>query len=253
MRFYLDKTEERVQTCAQLVSNARAIGALTGAGISTSAGIPYFRGPQGLYVTRKYDPEKVFDIQYFLKDLKPFFDFARDFIGLEEKIQPTVAHRLLAQLESRGKLAGLVTQNIDSLHQKACSKKVYEMHGSFWKNFCLGCGKGYSYQQMKGKLFEEDVPRCSCGGVIKPDVVFFGENVKYWHEASVLAGQVELFFVIGTSCVVQPAAMIPEMTGADIVVINMDPVELRSSNVVLTVQEDIDGFLEKVAQVLNGK
>ena len=106
-------------TCAQLIREARTIGVLTGAGISTAAGIPDFRGPQGLYVTRQYDPDTVFDIGRFLEDPKPFYRFARDLLQLEEKIEPTAAHRFLSRLEAAGQLKGIVTQNIDALHQRA--------------------------------------------------------------------------------------------------------------------------------------
>ena len=223
------------------------MAALTGAGISTGAGIPDFRGPQGLYVTRRYDPDKVFDIDYFHKDPAPFFQFARDFLLLEEKIKPTVAHRFLSDLEKQGKLKGVVTQNIDSLHQMAGSKNVYEMHGSFWKSRCLKCDKGFSFTQMRQKLAREGIPSCVCGGVIKPDVVFFGENVKYLAESEDLAAAADLFFVIGTSCVVYPAAMIPQYAKGKIVVVNQSPIQIDFGNVVLTVQEDIDAFFTRVA------
>ena len=240
--------DRAVSECVQLIRSAKTIAALTGAGISTSAGIPDFRGPKGLYVTRRYDPDTVFDINYFHKDPEPFFQFAKDFLLLEEKITPTFAHQFLSDLEKQGRLKGVVTQNIDSLHQMAGSKKVYEMHGSFWVSRCLKCGKEFSFAQMKEKLGREDIPHCSCGGVIKPDVVFFGENVKYLAESEDLASRADLFFVIGTSCVVYPAAMVPQYTQGKIIVVNQAPVDLP--NVVLTVREDIDAFFEKVAREL---
>lgn len=235
-----------VSQCVRLIQEAKTIAALTGAGISTKAGIPDFRGPKGLYVTRRYDPDTVFDIDYFRKDPAPFFQFAHDFLLLEERIKPTFAHRFLSDLEKTGKCKGVVTQNIDSLHQMAGSQNVYEIHGSFWTSHCLKCGKEFSFAQMKKKLVREDIPHCSCGGVIKPDVVFFGENVKCLAESEHLAARVDLFFVIGTSCVVYPAAMIPQYARGKIVVVNQTPVELP--NVVLTVKEDIDEFFTKVAE-----
>ncbi|MBI5150206.1 MAG: Sir2 family NAD-dependent protein deacetylase [Candidatus Omnitrophica bacterium] len=237
-----------VSHCVRLIQEAKTIAALTGAGISTKAGIPDFRGPKGLYVTRRYDPDTVFDIDCFHQDPAPFFQFARDFILLEEKIRPTTAHQFLSDLEKQGKLKGVITQNIDSLHQMAGSKKVYEMHGSFWVSRCLKCGKEFSFTQMKEKIVREDIPHCPCGGVIKPDVVFFGENVKYLAESEDLAARADLFFVIGTSCVVYPAAMIPQYARGKIVVVNQTPVDLP--NVVLTVSEDIDTFFTKVAKGL---
>jgi NAD-dependent deacetylase len=237
-----------VSQCVRLIREAKTIAALTGAGISTKAGIPDFRGPQGLYVTRRYDPDKVFDIDFFHKDPSPFYQFARDFILLETKIKPTFAHQFLSDLEKAGKCKGVITQNIDSLHQMAGSKNVYEMHGSFWVSRCLKCGKEFSFAQMKQKLASEEIPHCACGGVIKPDVVFFGENVKYLAESEHLASRADLFFVIGTSCVVYPAAMIPQYAQDKIVVVNHAPVELPLNNVVLTVREDIDAFFTKVAE-----
>jgi NAD-dependent deacetylase len=242
--------ENQVQECARLIQDSKSIAALTGAGISTSAGIPDFRGPKGLYVTRQYDPEKVFDIGYFYKDPEPFYEFARDFIGLEEKIQPTISHHFLSALEQQGKLKGIITQNIDCLHQRAGSENVFEMHGSIAKSYCLQCQNEFSYEQMKQRLKEEDVAHCTCGGVIKPDIVFFGENVKYLSESEDLASKVDLFFVIGTSCVVYPAAMIPDYVNGKIVIVNMDEVGLNSTNVVLKVEDDIDQFFSKVEQQL---
>lgn len=242
--------DNSVSQCVRLIQDAKIIAALTGAGISTKAGIPDFRGPQGLYVTRRYDPDTVFDINYFYNDPKPFYEFARDFLLLEEKIGPTFAHKFLSDLEKTGKLKGVVTQNIDSLHQMAGSQKVYEMHGSFSLSHCLKCRKEFSFTQMKEKLAEEDIPRCACGGVLKPDIVFFGENVKCLAESEDLAARADLFFVIGTSCVVYPAAMIPQYVQGKIVVVNQDPVSLDAGSVVLTAREDIDAFFARVAEQL---
>ena len=232
--------------CAELIRNAKTITVLTGAGISTSAGIPDFRGPNGLYITKRYDSEKIFDIHCFTRDPKPFFEFARDFIKLEEEIQPTKAHFFLSELQKTQKLKGIITQNIDSLHQRAGSESVLEVHGSFWTSYCRDCGQKFNLEEMKGKIYHEEIPRCVCGGVIKPDIVFFGENVKDLEKAFGWAAAADLFFVIGTSCVVYPAAMVPTMTQGNIVVINMTKVDLHLPNVVLKVQEDIDGFFEKV-------
>lgn len=244
--------DDQAQHCARLIKEARSIAVLTGAGISTGAGITDFRGPKGLYVTRRYDPEKVFDINYFLHDPKPFFDFARDFIGLEEKIKPTFAHQFLARLEQSGKNIGVITQNIDDLHQRAGSKNVLELHGSFLKSFCLSCSKEFSFEDLRSKILSEDVPRCSCKGVIKPDIVFFGENVKHLDEAYDLTGRADLFLVIGTSGVVYPATSIPDAASGKIVIVNMQKVQLNSFNVVLSVQEEMDSFFRKVEKFLKG-
>lgn len=244
------KTKDDISECARLIHEAQSIAVLTGAGISTNAGVPDFRGPQGLYVTKRYDADKIFDIRHFCKDQTAFYEFVRDFIDLEEKIQPTFAHRFLADLEARGKLKGIVTQNIDTLHQRAGSKNVYEMHGSIWKSFCMDCRREFSYEEMKIRVRNEATPRCPCKGIIKPDIVFFGENVKAYAESAALAQAADLFFVIGSSCVVHPAATIPTLTQGQIVVVNKDVVDLSTSNVVLSVQDDIDSFFAKVAQAM---
>ena len=241
-----------VQTCVRLIKEAKSIGALTGAGISTNAGVPDFRGPQGLYVTKRYDADKIFDIDHFEEDPAAFYEFARDFLSLEAKLQPTFAHTFLAQLESSGKLKGLVTQNIDALHHKAGSQNVLEMHGSFWKSHCRRCRKEFAYTEIKTMLNGNiaKFAACSCGGVIKPDIVFFGENVKYLDEAYALASRSDLFFVIGTSCVVYPAAMLPSLVPGKIVIVNKGKVHLNLPNVVLEIQDDIDGFFKEVAESL---
>ena len=238
------------EQCARLIREARRIGALTGAGISTNAGIPDFRGPKGLYVTRKYDPDKVFDIFHFLQDPAPFYEFARDFLGLTDTLKPTTAHYFLAKLEEKGKLSGIVTQNIDALHHQAGSRVVYEMHGSFLTSYCLDCRRKYTVEELASMLRNPGVPHCSCGGLIKPDIVFFGENVKYLDDSSRLAESCDLFLVIGSSCVVYPAAMIPTLCRGKIVVINHGPVHL-DANVTLQVSRDADEFLGEVDGLLN--
>jgi len=240
--------EEKARRCAELIERSRFIVALSGAGISTNAGIPDFRGPHGIYTTGKYEAEKVFDIDYFLRDARPFYNFARDFVKMMRKIKPTFTHYFLAELEKRGKLKGIITQNIDILHQKAGSRKVLELHGSFWKSYCLKCKKEFSYQEMQNKIFEKDVPRCLCGGMIKPDIVFFGEPVKHLDEAKELAFRSDLLFVIGSSLLVYPAAMIPDVAGGRVIVVNKEEVNIPSDKVTLFAKEDIDEFFRNVAQ-----
>jgi NAD-dependent deacetylase len=238
------------QTVLGMIQRARHIAALTGAGISTAAGIPDFRGPRGLYVTRQYDPEKTFDINYFDRDPSYFFAFARDFVQLVERVQPTFTHRFLAVLEERGKLDAVITQNIDGLHQKAGSKRVIEVHGSVRNGHCRTCGRAYAYEELKAKVLSEDIVYCdSCGGIVKPDIVFFGEAVQGMGEASNVAGRADLFFVIGSSLTVHPAASLPEYAGGQVVVVNQGPVESASPEW-LWVNEAADGFFARVASAL---
>ncbi|MCD6232132.1 Sir2 family NAD-dependent protein deacetylase [Candidatus Aerophobetes bacterium] len=242
--------QDKVEECARLIKKSGFIVVLTGAGISTNAGIPDFRGPEGIYTTRKYDPQKTFDINYFLYDAKPFFDFARDFVKNLKKINPTFTHYFLAELEKQGKVQGIITQNIDALHQKAGSKKVIELHGSFWKSYCLKCGKEFSYEQMQKKIFKEEVPKCICGGTIKPDIVFFGEKVKLLDKAQKLAYESDLFFIIGSSLAVYPAAILPELVNGKIIVVNRGEVNISSGKVNLFCNENADDFFKEVSKFL---
>ncbi len=130
--------------CAEMLMGSGNVVALTGAGISTAAGIPDFRGPHGLYVTRQYDPETVFDIGAFVADPAPFYEFTRDFLGVVDDLEPTFSHRFLASLEEAGILRCTVTQNIDFLHQRAGSQSVISVHGDYWTSRCLDCNVGLS-------------------------------------------------------------------------------------------------------------
>ena len=239
------------RSVGDLIRRAERIAVLTGAGISTAAGIPDFRGPRGLYVTRQYDPEKTFDIAYFDRDPSYFFAFARDFVQLVERIQPTLTHGFLAALEAQGKLKAVITQNIDGLHQKAGSRRVLEVHGSVRTGHCRGCGKAYEYDELKAKLLGENIARCdSCGGVVKPDIVFFGEAVREMEEASRVAGRADLFLVIGSSLTVYPAALLPQHALGQVVVVNQGPVEMASSQW-LRVNQAADPFFARVAAALD--
>ncbi len=234
----------------QLLRRARRISALTGAGISTAAGIPDFRGPRGLYVTRQYDPEKTFDIAYFDRDPTYFFAFARDFVQLLEQVKPTLTHRFLAALEAHGTLEAVITQNIDGLHQKAGSRRVLEVHGSVRNGHCRRCGKADGYEALKAKVLADPIARCDgCGGVVKPDIVFFGEAVQAMEEASRVAARADVFLVIGSSLTVYPAALLPQHAGGRVVVVNRGPVEMAAADW-LRVDEAADDFFARVAPAL---
>ncbi len=233
--------------CADLIRNSSRVAALTGAGISTTAGIPDFRGPEGLYVTRRYDPEAVFDIWSFHRDPEPFFDFTRDFLSTIHSIEPTLTHRFLADLEQDRKLTAVVTQNIDSLHQKAGSRNVVSVHGDYWKSHCLVCAAIYDLGYMEQAITQEKVPLCTCGGVIKPDVVFFGETVKSFERASNIVKVCDLLFVLGSSLAVYPASMLPEAAGGKVVVVNKGEVSLGPGPTRYFVDADLDSFFSSVA------
>jgi len=243
-------SNDSITKCVELIRQSKNTVVLTGAGISTNAGIPDFRGPQGLYTSRLYDAEKVFDIAYFLKDPKPFYEFAHDFIALESSIKPTPTHHALVTLEGKGMIKAIITQNIDGLHQKAGSQKVLDMHGNFLHSHCLSCRKAYEYDELKSMVLQYVIPHCSCRGIIKPDIVFFGEDVKYYHQALELAQNADLFFVIGTSCVVYPAASLPQFVPGKIVIVNHTKIELNMYNIALEIQSDIDLFFNELMGAL---
>lgn len=234
-------------TCAGFLRDAEKVVALTGAGVSTAAGIPDFRGPRGLYVTRRYDPEKTFDIDAFRRDPAPFFEFTRDLLGLIESIRPTFTHEFLARLEEEGRLTGVVTQNIDPLHEMAGTKNLIAVHGNYWTSHCTRCGRAYPYDAMVKKIESEPVPRCACGAVIKPDVVFFGEAVRDLDRGQALVAASDVLLVLGTSLAVYPAAFLPESAPGRVVAVNKGPVALRPGPERYLAQEDLDGFFRAVA------
>jgi len=237
--------------CSVMIERANRIVLLSGAGMSTNAGLPDFRGPDGIYRRELgVDPERIFDIDWFRRDPSFFYRFHREFLGSLESIEPTFAHRFFATLEKEGKLSGIITQNIDSLHQRAGSSKVLEFHGGVWSSFCTSCSKTWGYRESLAMAFAYDVPRCdSCGGVIKPDIVFFGEMVKHLEESRELARRSDLFFVVGSSLNVTPAALLPAMSAGKIVVVNKGEIArhyLPRERIDLLVEEDIDTFFKAV-------
>lgn len=233
--------------CADLIRRSQRVVALTGAGISTAAGIPDFRGPQGLYVTRRYDPDTIFDIWAFRRNPAPFYEFTRDFLGVIHSIEPTVTHLFLARLEADGVLGSVVTQNIDSLHQKAGSKNVISVHGDYWTSHCLECARVYPLEHMERAVLEVDVPRCSCGGLIKPDIVFYGEAVRYLELAAASIAASDLLLVLGSSLVVYPAAFLPEHAGGQVVVVNRGEVGLSPAPGRFFVDADLDEYFAEVS------
>ena len=240
-----------------LIEQADKIVALTGAGLSTAAGIPDFRGPQGIYVTRQYDAEKTFDIRWFRREPKYFYQFASDFTELLAGIRPTFAHTFLARLEEAGKLSAVVTQNIDMLHQAAGSSNVIELHGSLISATCCDCNKKYMpldvswWQQAIAANPGTLVVHCkSCSGVIKPDIVFYGEQVHLYAEAEAVVKDCDLLLVLGTSLTVYPAALLPEATTAPVIGVSQGNIALAPTKHHHIVNADLDEFCRNIAEHL---
>jgi len=239
------------EACARMIRSASRVVALTGAGISTSAGVPDFRGPSGVYITGKYDPAATFEIAHFMRDPAPFFAFTRDVMDLVAGVSPTPTHFFLAALEAAGILRTVVTQNVDSLHQQAGSKNIIGVHGGYWSSHCLECRKGFTLDDLLALLDREEVPHCLCGGVVKPDVVFFGEPVYAMDEAIAAVSDADLLMVLGSSLSVYPAAWLPESARCPIIVVNLGPVELAPAANRYFADVELDPFFEKVAAELD--
>ena len=214
-----------------LYENARRIVVLTGAGVSTLSGIPDFRSSDGLYSKQfgHMNVESILDIDFFQAHPDVFYSWAKEYWYQMDKFQPCIIHRTLAKMEERGKLSeGIFTQNIDGLHQRAGSKKVYELHGSVREGYCMTCHSHYSYSFMADIVNKGAVPVCShCGGLIKPDIVFYGENLNttVLMRAENAFANADLAIVLGSSLVVNPAASLPYISaraGKDIVIVNRD-------------------------------
>lgn len=194
-----------------------------GAGISTESGIPDFRGVDGLYHQQyKYPPEMIISHSFYRRDPQEFYRFYRSRM-LFPDARPNRAHLALAKLEAEGKLKAVITQNIDGLHQAAGSREVLELHGSVHRNYCTRCGKFYGLNEILDSKEEDGIPRCSCGGIIKPDVVLYEESLDQDVLSRSVAhiAQADMLIVGGTSLTVYPAAgLIDYYRGSRMVLIN---------------------------------
>ncbi len=204
----------------QIINTSNNIVFFGGAGVSTESGIPDFRSVDGLYKKRyEYPPEIVLSHSFFLSNTEEFYKFYRDkMICLDAK--PNITHKTLARLEQEGKLKAVITQNIDGLHQMGGSKEVIELHGSIYRNYCMKCHKAYS---VKDIIKTEDIPRCTCGGIIKPDVVLYEEGLDEFVLESAIEyiSKAEVLIIGGTSLSVYPAAgLIQYFRGRELILVN---------------------------------
>ena len=212
--------EEEVRKLQEIIDDSERIVFFGGAGVSTESGIPDFRSADGIYHQHyKYAPEQVVSHSFFKAHPDVFYDFYKEKMMCLDA-EPNPAHRKLAQLEEAGRLTAVITQNIDGLHQKAGSRKVYELHGSIHRNYCQKCGRFYDAAYVKAA---PGIPRCECGGVIKPDVVLYEEGLDaVTIQRSIQAiSEADTLIIGGTSLVVYPAAsFIDYFHGRHLVVIN---------------------------------
>lgn len=238
--------DENKQTrLQQMIDESSNIVFFGGAGVSTESGIPDFRSVDGLY-HQKYDypPETILSHTFYLRHKEEFYRFYQDKM-LCLDAEPNDAHKKLAQLEAAGKLKAVITQNIDGLHQKAGSKTVYELHGSVLRNYCEVCHKAYDAQYM---LKAKGVPKCDCGGDIKPDVVLYEEGLDNNTVSNAIRAisSADMLMIGGTSLVVYPAAgLIDYFQGKYLVLINKQATK-ADSKADLVIQEPIGEVFSKI-------
>ena len=237
--------EKEIEQLQEIIDESSRIVFFGGAGVSTESGIPDFRSADGIYHQKyKYSPEQVVSHSFFVRYPEAFYEFYKEkMMALDAR--PNPAHIKLAELEKAGKLTAVVTQNIDGLHQAAGSRNVYELHGSIHRNYCMRCGKFYYAEYVKGY---DGVPRCECGGMIKPDVVLYEEGLDQdTIQGAVRAiSQADTLIIGGTSLVVYPAAgFIDYFNGKHLVVINKSETA-RAVRAELTIAAPIGEVMKKL-------
>lgn len=237
--------KDKMQQFKQMVNESNNIVFFGGAGVSTESGIPDFRSKDGLY-NQKYDypPEEILSHTFFVNHTEAFYKFYKDKMN-SLKYEPNITHMKLAELEEKGKLKAVVTQNIDGLHQKAGSKNVYELHGCVLRNYCMKCHKFYDAEYV---FTSKGIPKCTCGGIIKPDVVLYEEGLdeETLENAIWVIQNADLMIVAGTSLTVQPASsLLNYYKGNKLVLINRDvtPYDNRAN---LVIHESLGKIFENI-------
>lgn len=237
--------EKQVQRLQQMVDDAADVVFFGGAGVSTESGIPDFRSADGIYRQKyPYPPEEMLSHTMFQRHPEEFYRFYREKM-LYLSAKPNGAHRKLAEMEQAGKLSAVVTQNIDGLHQAAGSRTVWELHGSVFRNYCTQCGRMYGVEAI---LHADGIPRCSCGGMIRPDVVLYEEalNQQVLEEALRAIRRADMLIVGGTSLAVYPASGLAEsFQGNHLVVINRSSTRL-DGRADLFINQKIGEVLERI-------
>ncbi|MBE5827791.1 MAG: NAD-dependent protein deacylase [Butyrivibrio sp.] len=245
---------EDARKLKELIDASDYIVFFGGAGVSTESGIPDFRSKDGLYNQHdvrfdKYQPEYLLSHSCLVYEPKVYYEFHRQKMDTRA-IEPNNAHKYLAELEKMGKLKAVVTQNIDGLHQKAGSKVVYEIHGSALRNYCMSCGKEYPSDYIFES--EEPIPRCSCGGVIRPDITLYEEGLPEDQVRGAIdaLSRADMLIIGGTSLSVYPAAsFVNYFRGRTLVVINESDIAVREAQNTLVIRERIGKVFTEVAQL----
>ena len=246
--------EDQARTFVDLINSSESAVAFTGAGISTESGIPDYRSP-GTGLWEKMD-QSVVSLGGFLKNPSAYYDYAVELYPIRSQAKPNPAHHLLAELEEKGMLRGLITQNVDGLHHEAGSGNVHELHGSLRQVVCLDCSSLSPMDAAMERVFSgQNPPLCvECGGVLKPNAVFFGEALPHipWESSVELARASDLFITMGSSLQVSPASSLPDTAlraGAKLVILNLTPTPY-DSEAALLVREKIGEFSSMVRKIL---
>ena len=237
--------DKEIEELQKIIDDSSRIVFFGGAGVSTESGIPDFRSADGLYHQEyKYSPEQIISHSFFLRYPEAFYEFYKDkMMYLDAK--PNSAHLKLAELERAGRLLAVVTQNIDGLHQQAGSKKVYELHGSIHRNYCMKCRKFYDADFIKNS---DGVPHCECGGIVKPDVVLYEEGLdqNVTQRAVMAISMADTLIIGGTSLVVYPAAgFVDYFHGKHLAVINKSETG-KNVNAKLTINAPIGEIMKGI-------
>lgn len=236
-----------------LLMNSKYIVSLIGAGISTNAGIPDFRGPKGIYNQKNIAADKIFNINYFKQDPSQFYSHMSELITIMLNATPTKGHLFLKKLEDLGKLKMTISQNIDGLHKKAGIKNYIDVHGNFEKFICLNCNKEYPINDeiidlIKNFNNNKIFPKCKeCEGILKPDVVFFGEPVKMLELALTEVQKADLLLTLGTSLQVYPVDQLPSYISENAKLVIINNTETKYDDYAkLVLHDDIDYIVEKL-------
>ena len=234
-----------IKELQRMIDESNNIVFFSGAGVSTDSGIKDFRSPDGLYNMKyKYPPEYMLSSDCFYSMPDEFYKFYKEYLNCLD-IEPNITHRYLKKLEDENKLLGIITQNIDGLHTKAGNKKVYEIHGTVYKNHCMNCNKEYDGEYV---FNSKDIPKCSCGGIIKPDVVLYGEMLpeRAYNESLKAISTADMLIVAGTSLTVYPASgMVNLFNGKYLVIINKDKTTL-DTRADLVINRNLKEVFEKL-------
>ena len=229
----------------KIIDESKSIVFFSGAGISTLSGIKDFRSKDGLYnIKYKFPPELILSSSFFYANTEEFYKFYKDKLNALN-VEPNIVHKYFFKLEQLGKLKSIITQNIDGLHTKAGNKKVYELHGTIYKNHCIKCGKFYDANYV---FNSKDIPVCTCGGIIKPDVVLYGESLPEYDYENAMHDitHSDTLIIAGSSLTVYPASgMIRLFKGKNLVIINRDKTDY-DGYATLVIHDDLKNVFEKL-------